>query len=242
MGAVGPLAGAVPPVRDILQDAGGGAALGGGDELLHEADVVVLGLAAVVGHVGPAVGRDDLDELVDDLVGDERVAQVHLGDVGLAVSHLLERLEHLLGRVLVLGDVHHEPDELLEADAVAPARRLHEVVVHLVLAEDEAQRRERRRELELRQRVAVAAVEVPEHRLELLELDRRQVRHVPRHHLVLEEGELLLHGRLDEPELVGQLIVGVGREIVLLDVGLLALGVHGRDLLEEGVQGGQVVA
>ncbi len=208
---------------------------------VHKRNVIKLRLPAVGLHVRPAVGGHDLDQLLDDLVRDERVAQVHLGDVGLAVGDLAEALEDLLGRVLVLGHVHHEADELLEGDAVAPARGVEEVVVHLVLGEDEAERGERGAEFELGQAVGVVAVEVAEDGLELLELDGGQVGHVARDHLVLEEGELLGHGGLGQGELVAELVVRVGGEVVFFDVGFLALGVDRRDGLEEGVQGWEVV-
>jgi hypothetical protein len=66
-------------------------------------------------------------------------------------------------------------------------------------------------------------------------LNGREVGHVARHHLVLEEGEFLGDGGFDQGEFVAELIVRVGGEVVLFDVGFLALGIYGGDVLEEGV-------
>ncbi|GJC90913.1 hypothetical protein ColLi_13751 [Colletotrichum liriopes] len=211
------------------------------DELVHERNVVVLRHASVLGRVRAAVRGDDLDELIDDLVGDEGVAEVHLSDVGLAVGYLAEGLEDLLGRVLVLGDVDHEADELLKGDVVTALGGVHKVVVHFVFGEDEAQRGEGGAELKLLERVGVVAVKVAEDGLELLELDRGEVGHVARDHLVVEEGELFLHRRLDETVLVDEFVVRVRCKVVFFDVGLLALCVHSGDGLEVLVQRRQVI-
>lgn len=84
---------------------------------------------------------------------------------------------------------------------------------------------------------------MPEHGLELLELDGRQVRHVARHQLVFQEGEFLADRGLHERELVGQLIVRVRREVVFFDVGFRAAlvergngGEEGGERREVGVQ------
>ena len=81
---------------------------------------------------------------------------------------------------------------------------------------------------------------MPEHGLKLFELDGREIRHVARDHLVLEKDQLFRHGGFDKAELVGELIVGVGCEVVFFNVSFLAFGVEVGKRLEKGVEGGQV--
>ena len=106
--------------------------------------------------------------------------------------------------------------------------------MHLHLIIHQPQTRQRGRKLQLLQRVTDIAIKVPEHGLELLELDGRQVRHVARHQLVFQEGEFLADRGLHERELVGQLVVRVRREVVLFDVGFRAALVERGDGGEEG--------
>ena len=61
-----------------------------------------------------------------------------------------------------------------------------------------------------------------------LELDRSQVRHVPSDHLVLEEGEFFRYGRFDEPQLVREFVIGVGREVIFFNVSFFTLLVEER--------------
>ena len=64
-------------------------------------------------------------------------------DNHLPVSDLLETLEDLLSRVLVLGHADHEADELLERHVAASLADLDELLVHLVFVVDESQAGER---------------------------------------------------------------------------------------------------
>ena len=59
--------------------------------LLHKADVVVFRQVAVFLQVRAAVGGHGLEEVFDEVVRDEGVAEVELGDVGL--------LEGLIGNM-----------------------------------------------------------------------------------------------------------------------------------------------
>ena len=68
-----------------------------------------------------------------------------------------------------------------------------------------------------------------EYALKLLELYGSQVRHVARDQLIFEKCEFLGYAGANERELVGQLVVGVGRKVVLFDVGFGALRVDLRD-------------
>ena len=158
----------------------------------------------------------------------------------LPIRHLPKTLKHLLRRILILRHTNHKANKLLEAHPLPPTTRLAEALMHLLLIVHQPETGQRGRKLQLVQRVADVAVEVAEDGFELLELDRRQVRHVARHHLVFEKGEFLADGGFDEAELVGQLVVGVGCEVVFFNVGFGAAEVEGGDGGEEGVQGGEV--
>lgn len=104
--------------------------------LLHEADIVILGQVSILKEIGAIVRGHRLDQMLDDFVGDERMAEVKLSHVGLenmlvirtryhyrhnptylSIGNFLETLEDLLGRVLILGHTDHKPDELFEAHA-----------------------------------------------------------------------------------------------------------------------------
>ena len=173
--------------------------------------------------------------------------QVELGDVRLAVGDLAEGLEDLLRCVLVLGHVDHEADEGLEGDGVGPAAGgggggggARKMRVHLGVVVDEAEAGEGGGEFDFLQGVAEVAVEVAEDRFELLELDGGEVGHVAGDELVFEEDKFLGDGGFDEAEFVGELVVGVGCEVVLFNVGFLALSVEVGEGFEEGVKRGKV--
>lgn len=53
------------------------------DHLFHEADVVELGQITVLEHVGALMLGHGLDQVFDDFVGDERMAEIEFGDVWL---------------------------------------------------------------------------------------------------------------------------------------------------------------
>jgi len=160
----------------------------------------------------------------------------------LPIRHLAKALKDLLRRILILSNADHESDKLLKRHEIAPAARRPEPLVHLHLVVHEPEAGQRGGELEFVQGVGQVAVEVAEDGFEFLQLDRGQVRHVARHHLVLEEGELLGHAGFDQAELVFELVVGVGGEVVFFDVRLLALLVDGVDGVQEGVEWGEVFA
>ena len=173
---------------------------------------------------------------------DEREREGQRGNnIYLPIGNLPETLKDLLGRVLILGDTDHETDELLERHLPAPTRHVAERVLHLALVVHEPEAGERGAELELVQGIRQVPVKVPEDGLELFELDGRQVRHVARHHLVFEEGEFFRDGTFDEAEFVGELVVGVGREVVFFDVGFGALLVEEGEGGEKGVERGEVI-
>lgn len=111
--------------------------------------------------------------------------------------------------------------------------------MHLPLIIHQAQTRQRGRKLQLLQRIRAVPIEVAEHALELFELDGREVGHLARHQLVLEEGEFLADRGLHERELVGEFVVRVGGEVVFFDVGFGAAGVEGGDGGEEGGERGE---
>lgn len=157
------------------------------------------------------------------------------------IGDLPETLKNLLGRVLIFGHTDHEPNELLESHMPTPACNVPERLFHLHLVIHQAQTRERGAELQLVQRIGKILVEMPEDGLKLFELDGSQVRHVAGDHLIFEEGELFRDGAFDEAELVGELIVGVGCEIVFFDVCFSALLVEEGEGGEEGVEGGEVI-
>jgi hypothetical protein len=77
---------------------------------------------------------------------------------------------------------------------------------------------------------------MPEDTFKLLELDGCEVRHVACDHLIFEEGEFLCNGGFHETKLVGEFVVGVGCEVVLFNVGFLALGVEVGEGIKEGVE------
>ena len=146
---------------------------------------------------------------------------------------------------MILRHANHEANKALKVNLALPpsivaAARLRERRRHLRLVERQAQTRERGLELTLLQRVPPFAVEVAEHALELLELHGRQVGDGARDALVLEEGELAVDGAAHEGELVAELVVRVGGEVVVLDGGLGAARVERGQGLEEGVEGREV--
>ena len=60
--------------------------------------------------------------------------KAEIGITHLAIGHLLKALKHLLRRVLIFGDRHHESNELLERRTDA-----HELLVHLFLIVNQTQ-------------------------------------------------------------------------------------------------------
>ena len=157
------------------------------------------------------------------------------------VGDLPETLKDLLGRILVLGHTDHEPNELLESHVPAPACNIPERLFHLLLVIHQPQTRERGAELKLVQRIGKISVKMPEHGLELFELDGSQVRHVAGDHLVFEKGEFFRDGAFDEAELVGELVVGVGCEIVFFNVCFSALLIEEREGGEESVEWWEII-
>ena len=97
-----------------------------------------MGHATIGGHIWAAVSGDNFYKLLDHLVGNERVAQVHFSNVGLSVCDLSEGLEDLLGGVLIFSDLDHKADKLLKGDAVAAVGGRNKVLVHLIFAKDKA--------------------------------------------------------------------------------------------------------
>ncbi len=145
----------------------------------------------------------------------------------LAISNFPEGLEHLFGGILIFRNADHEADELFERHISLGPTHLPKRLFHLHLIKHKTQTRQRGRKLQLLQRVTQVPIEMPENTLELLKLDRRQIRHVARDHLVLQEAEFLRHTAFHKAEFVGKLVVSVGCEVVLLDVGFGALIVEG---------------
>ena len=157
------------------------------------------------------------------------------------IGNLPETLKDLLGRVLILSHTDHESDELLESHVTSAACNVPERLFHLHLVIHQTQARERGAELKLVQRIGKIPVKMPEDGLKLFELDGSQVRHIAGDHLIFEEGEFFRDGAFNEAELVGELIVGVGCEIVFFDVCFSALLVEEGEGGEEGVEWGEVI-
>ena len=127
---------------------------------LHVSDVVKLGHVPVLLHIRALVFGHRLDEVLDDLVGDEGVAEVEFCDVWLgyirttshliakvllvaylSISNLLEAFEDLFCGILVFGLIDHEADELLKRNVISPAARFSELAVHFVFVVYKAQTR-----------------------------------------------------------------------------------------------------
>jgi hypothetical protein len=77
---------------------------------------------------------------------------------------------------------------------------------------------------------------VAEHGFKFFELDGGEVRHVTSDHLVLEESKFFGNGVADKTELVLELVVGVGCEVVFFNVGFGALLVYGGNEVQVFVQ------
>ena len=60
---------------------------------------------------------------------------------------------------------------------------------------------------------------MPEYALEFFQLDWCKVSHFSGHHLILEESHLANNSTAYEVELVTEFVIGVSREIILLNVG-----------------------
>ncbi len=58
--------------------------------------------------------------------------------------------------------------------------------------------------------------------------------------MILQKRQFLRNRRFHETELIRELVVGVGRKVVLFNVGFLALGVEEGEGVEEGVKRGEV--
>ena len=92
----------------------------------------------------------------------------------LPISHLPEALEDLLRRILILRDLHHEPDELLKVHSLPPSTAdLHEPLMHLLVIIYQPQTRQRGGKLQLLQRIAAISIKMPEDALEFLQLNGR---------------------------------------------------------------------
>ena len=123
----------------------------------------------------------------------------------------------------------------------APTCNVPERFFHLALVVHQPQTGERGAELKLVQRIGQISVKMPKDRLKLFELDGSQVRHVAGDHLIFEEGEFFGDGAFDKAELVGELVVGVSREVVFFDVCFSALLVKDGEGGEKGVKRWEII-
>ena len=105
--------------------------------------------------------------------------------------------------------------------------------MHLLIIIHQPQTRQRGRKLKFLQRITHVPIKMAKNALELLELDRGEVSHFSGDHLVLEEAHFRDDRVADEVELVGELVVGVGCEVVFVDVGFVAF-------FGKGGEGGEV--
>lgn len=79
-----------------------------------------------------------------------------------------------------------------------------------------------------------------ENGFELLKLDWCQIGHVSGDHLIFQKGQLFRDGGFNETEFIGEVVISVCCEIVLLNVCLFALLIEESQVFKVSVQGWEV--